>query len=269
MTFAHPANSLWLLRRRPFRLNFMPPFSSVDSVDPSQLAKSSSLSRTFEAHSVDRWLKTFKVHCQSPLELACSALFMMISPVNQPSTSSRPGLHTFSLQRSRSFAVLILPEVNTFLGSLPNLSSADTVHSYSQFRSSTLSMLMLMTTPDHDSSCTSNLQLNLVSLLPPFLPSLMIHQSTARPGSSANFAPVCAVNPSSPQLNPVSFNHVPAFADDPSSPQSNSVSSPPPLLTTFQAAAWPGIFADYVLVCTVVSTARSRIRFRKFTKLFA
>ena len=79
--FAHPVYPLWLLPRWLFRLNFTFTCDPVHSVDPSLVAKSSSLGRTFEARSwsrpVDlaRWPKTFQVHYQSPLSLACSDPF--------------------------------------------------------------------------------------------------------------------------------------------------------------------------------------------------
>ena len=109
--------SFWHLLCQPFQLNFTLTCDPIYLVVPSLVAKSSSLGQTFEARSWSRpsarWLKTFKVHCQSPLALACSDPFTVILPVRQSSTSSRYSAHTSSLQRSWSFTILILPEWNT------------------------------------------------------------------------------------------------------------------------------------------------------------
>ena len=62
----------------PFQLNFMLTCDPIHSVNPSQVAKSSSLGQMFEARSgshtsVDPawWPKTFQIHCQSLLALGC------------------------------------------------------------------------------------------------------------------------------------------------------------------------------------------------------
>ena len=107
------------------------------------------------------------------------------------------------------------------LGSLPNLSSADSVHNSCQSRCPTLPLLMLMTTPSGSSSRPNSPQLNPVSLPPPFLPMMMTFQ---------------------PAAEPVSFDHVSAIADDLSARSWTQFPSITflPLRTTFQLTDRPG-----------------------------
>ena len=150
----------------------------------------------------------------------------MILPVSQPGTSSRSGTHTFSLQRSRPFAVLILPEATLRLPTEPVLHRLR-----SQLQS--IPIFAAVSADDDDDSNS--------------------RQLLSSPGPQPNPAFLSRLRsclrwrPSNPQLNPVSFDYVSAFSFDlparswtqflhrlrsclrcqHTSPQLNPVSSPP------------------------------------------
>ena len=99
--FHYTVYSLWLFPRRPFQLNFTIACDFIHSFDPSQVVKSSTLGRMLEARlwsrpSVDLacWPKTFNVHCQSPLALACSNPFAVILPFQFEAESGFLWLHS-------------------------------------------------------------------------------------------------------------------------------------------------------------------------------
>ena len=132
--------------------------------------------------------------------------------------------------------VLIPPEVN-----MPNQSSADFFHSYSQSQSSTQSLLTLMMTPACNSSRYSSLQLNPVSSPPPFLPLLTTLPACSRTWFLHSLRSFLCWRPFQPTAEP-------SYLRPHSSLQQNPVSSPPLFLRwwPFQPAAEPGFFGASV-----------------------